>query len=544
MIQGIIFDFDNTLYNYELCNGNALNIVFNFIKETFFIELQIIKNKYTFINKNIKESNNYCNKFNKDIYFKKLLEELNIPIFNLYKIINLYNEEFNNNLTLFDNVIDLLKILKKNNLKIGILSNNIFKQQYEKLIKLNILDFIDVIQTSDEVGYEKPNKLIFLYILNKMNLNPNNVIMIGDNYGHDIIPSLELKLIPFHFLNNFFDFHILKNYFEFGNYKNLILFFNNYFKSETELIHLSKLFGQSDINIQGQGGNISVKCDELILIKSSGEILGNINYNDGFCVANNNICKELLVNNNSKDLASSKIFGNKIPSMETFFHSFMKKYTIHIHFTLSNIFLCSGKNNILNDLNIKNVTIDYYKPGIELAKKIYEVYDINCNLYFLKNHGLIISSDTIDEVNELYKKVFYYFNELLNNQYINEIISFDISIYINKFFNKQIICKNFVTEKIDFIKNIKYCFPDLAVYIQTIYIIENIEDIKKLDKIPDIIIYNEQIFIIAENLIKYYCIFETLDKYLKLCIFYKELEIVDEKKIQNMEQEKYRKQIF
>ena len=44
------------------------------------------------------------------------------------------------------------------------------------------------------------------------------------------------------------------------------------------LIYLSKLFGQSVLNIQGQGGNISVKThnDELILIKSSGKILANM----------------------------------------------------------------------------------------------------------------------------------------------------------------------------------------------------------------------------------------------------------------------------
>ena len=104
-----------------------------------------------------------------------------------------------------------------------------------------------------------------------------------------------------------------------------------------------KYFGQSELNVQGQGGNISVKSNNLLLIKSSGCILGNININEGFCIVNNDICNDLLNTNNS-NLLSSKLFGYKNPSMETFFHCFMKKYTIHIHFTLSNIFLCTANS--------------------------------------------------------------------------------------------------------------------------------------------------------------------------------------------------------
>ena len=89
MIKGIIFDFDNTLYNYEFANNYSLKKLFEMILFDFNISIEKIKNIYKKINKNIKESNNCSNKFNKSIYIKKLLEELNISLINLSKYFNL-----------------------------------------------------------------------------------------------------------------------------------------------------------------------------------------------------------------------------------------------------------------------------------------------------------------------------------------------------------------------------------------------------------------------------------------------------------------------
>ncbi len=63
-------------------------------------------------------------------------------------------------------------------------------------------NFSQILRKIDEVGYEKPSTLIYLSIINKMKLSPENIIMIGDNYQHDIVPSLDLGLITFHFKNN------------------------------------------------------------------------------------------------------------------------------------------------------------------------------------------------------------------------------------------------------------------------------------------------------------------------------------------------------
>jgi len=542
MISGVIFDFDNTIYDYDVCNKKSLSKVFKHIEENF--NKEDVNKVYDMINIEIKRSNNYCNKFNKNIYFKRLLESLNIPLDELNNILKIYNDEFDVNLptSIYPNIEDLLKFLKQDNIKIGILSNNNFKQQYDKLVKLNLISYIDYIQTSDENGYEKPHKSMFHSIINKMKIPAENILMIGDNYEHDIEPAIQLGLIPFLFKKDKNINIDKKKFFQFSNYNELIIFYMEYIQTENELIYISKLFGQSIINIQGQGGNISIKTqkNKLLLIKSSGAILGNIDKNSGFCIVDNNSCLNLLKTNSKISLATTKVFGYKVPSMETYFHCFMKKYTVHIHFTLSNKFLCCDKVNILDGLELKHKIIDYYPPGLVLAKKIYEEYEEEVDLYFLKNHGLIITNNSLVELIDLYKRVFDYFNNLLDNKYTDELITFKINELLYHKFNKSIVCRT-LNNNYNTYNPIKYCFPDLAVYFQKISKIECLEDINNFINIPDLIIYNNKYILLGETLSKLYCMTETMDKYIDLCDDYENLISIDNNYIQNMEQEKYRK---
>ena len=543
MIKGIIFDFDNTIYDYDYANEKALYVLFNMIHNKHNIDLNIIKTNYNTINKNIKNSNNPVNKFNKIIYIKKLIEELNIPISLLSFYYDIFNNVFISNINLYNNILDLLILLKNNNIKIGILSNNNFMQQLNKINKLKIEKYIDIIETSDECGYEKPDLNIYLDIINKFKLNPENIAYIGDNIEHDIIPSLKIGFLPFHFnikSNNLFK--LIDNYFEFNNYNDLIIFFTDYLKTIDELIFLSKYFGQSIITTQGSGGNISIKLNDIIFIKSSGYILGNIKYDKGYCILNN---KKYLDNN--LENINYKIYGYNNPSMETFFHSFMKKYTIHIHFALSNIFFCCIKNNILNNFKYNYKIINYYNPGILLAQNIFKNYDENIDIYILKNHGLIITNNNINEIIIMFEYIYNYFNDLLNNFYNNDFISFILNklIYYNT--NESFIIK-YINYPVELIKKINYCFPDLAIYVQNIIELNIIDDIKNYSCFNniDIIIYNNNIFVVAKNINKIYNIIEILEIYKILSnnIGFDNLNSINNiLTLQNMDEEIYRKNI-
>jgi putative hydrolase of the HAD superfamily len=538
MIKGIIFDFDNTLYNYDIANNFALKAVFANICLKFNIDYKTTENSYLKINKQIKNSNNSSNKFNKPIYFKTLFEAVNIPLKHLNECISLYNSTFMEQFKLHDGVVELFHFLKSNNIKIGILSNNVFLQQYVKLLDASLIEYIDVVQTSDECGEEKPNKFMFLSIQNKMQIPFENLAYVGDNYEHDIEPSIELGMLPFWF-NESTEFKLLDKVIYFGSFIRLITFFNNYFKTVDELVFLSKYFGQSVLNVQGPGGNISVKMDDFLFIKSSGSILGNMSYTDGYCIVDKNECNKMVKADLNK-IKDAKVYGFKTPSMETYFHSFMKKHIVHLHFVLSNVFLCSKETLNLDGFELSYKIIDYYEPGLKLAREIQKKYNNSCDIYFLKNHGLIITGETSEIVLKYYDYIFSYFDKKLESKYDDEMICNKIAtIYYNNNYSKVV---KKLTIQSDIFENMIICFPDLAIFVQKKYIADSLSELENNFDNYDLIICEKKVFVVADNITKLYSLIEILESYYILSSSKRELQSIDNIiELQNMEEEKLRR---
>ena len=71
--------------------------------------------------------------------------------------------------------------------KIGIITNNLRSEQEEKLRRCNIIQFIDVMVTSEDTGLTKPTTEMFEITLDKLGSRKEETIMIGDSWSADII---------------------------------------------------------------------------------------------------------------------------------------------------------------------------------------------------------------------------------------------------------------------------------------------------------------------------------------------------------------------
>ena len=78
-------------------------------------------------------------------------------------------------------VLNILKELKKRDIKTAIVSDLTTHIQLRKLQKLGINNYIDILVTSEEAGSEKPHSIMFLLTLNKLGLKPSDALMVGDN---------------------------------------------------------------------------------------------------------------------------------------------------------------------------------------------------------------------------------------------------------------------------------------------------------------------------------------------------------------------------
>jgi putative hydrolase of the HAD superfamily len=89
-------------------------------------------------------------------------------------------------LVLFDDVLPVLDDLKRRGLMTGLISN-IERDMTATLDKLGLSARLDVVVTSQDAGFTKPQPEIFRYALKKAGVNPDEAIYVGDQYQVDVI---------------------------------------------------------------------------------------------------------------------------------------------------------------------------------------------------------------------------------------------------------------------------------------------------------------------------------------------------------------------
>lgn len=77
--------------------------------------------------------------------------------------------------------------------KIGIIANQNLGSE-ERLEKLGLLKYIDLVITSAEEGVAKPDLRIFQIALDRANCKPEEAVMVGDRLDNDIIPANKIGM--------------------------------------------------------------------------------------------------------------------------------------------------------------------------------------------------------------------------------------------------------------------------------------------------------------------------------------------------------------
>lgn len=86
----------------------------------------------------------------------------------------------------FEETIPMLKNLRNQGYKTGLITNGGHSLQYKKLEMLNLTKYFDEIIVSGDVMIDKPDKEIFLIMSDKLSIAPEDMIYVGDNPKNDI----------------------------------------------------------------------------------------------------------------------------------------------------------------------------------------------------------------------------------------------------------------------------------------------------------------------------------------------------------------------
>jgi len=173
-IKAIVWDLDGTLIHFKIDSVKARKAAINIL-----VSHGIDKKKLS-IQKSILDSSN----ISKDIF-----QQIGYSPNQIDKIIQKVDSEVSKieyeaalNATMIKGIEDVLIFARENNLKQGIFTFNKYDHAKLSLEKVKLIKFFDAIIGRDNVSNPKPHPDHLLIICDKLGVNPNEILVIGDNY--------------------------------------------------------------------------------------------------------------------------------------------------------------------------------------------------------------------------------------------------------------------------------------------------------------------------------------------------------------------------
>jgi len=182
-----------------------------------------------------------------------------------------------------------------------------------------------------------------------------------------------------------------------------------------KLINVSAKLGRDPLQVQGPGGNTSIKRDGAMWIKASGTWLAEATERDIFVPVHAKAFAE-AVRTRKPGAGNTRDFAAKVEnapphhaSIETCVHAVLDwPVVLHTH-CVETIAVAVRENAemltsaALSDLEA--VFIPYIKPGLDLAHSILERTNPKTRVLVLGNHGLVATGNTVDEAETLLLEV-------------------------------------------------------------------------------------------------------------------------------------------
>lgn len=250
-----------------------------------------------------------------------------------------------------------------------------------------------------------------------------------------------------------------------------------------KLVQVCKDFGSEEKIVQGPGGNASIKVsDDMMLIKASGCNLSEVSEETGFVKVNYVQINDFYAETHDGPLATNDELAGKAhmgacgssgsrPSMETGFHAALGRVVLHAHPVYTNMISClqSGEDlmrAVFQDIDV--IWIPYKSPGFSLTTEIRSALErTNPDLgkplvFFLENHGLVVSADNVEVAKTVLDQVCSVAESFVLNKNIPEYMPDKLTEkegYVESN-NPLIVDYAKLVDK----KGLHFVFPDAVVY--------------------------------------------------------------------------------
>lgn len=189
MLRAVIFDLDDTLYEYEALNKAATAALCAFASERLGVSEQRFFEAFNWGRRETKRVlGDTGASHNRLLYCQKALEYLGRPpagvALDLYETYWGYMLE---HMRLRGGAGELLAYCARRGLKMGVCTDLTAHIQHRKLRKLGLSDIVRALVTSEEVGVEKPGEAIYRMMLEKLHVLPQEAVFVGDSLEKDVV---------------------------------------------------------------------------------------------------------------------------------------------------------------------------------------------------------------------------------------------------------------------------------------------------------------------------------------------------------------------
>lgn len=174
---------------------------------------------------------------------------------------------------------------------------------------------------------------------------------------------------------------------------------------EKQVIAFCAQIGADPLLVQGAGGNVSWKDDDVLWVKASGTWLAEAESKEIFVPVNLAHLQDALAKRDFSIKPELSSNSGLRPSIETLLHALMPhRVVVHLHAVeiLAHLVRINARQKIQDLVGdaVKWIFVDYFKPGADLARAVFEELKNrpDADVVFMGNHGVVIGGRSVDDV--------------------------------------------------------------------------------------------------------------------------------------------------
>lgn len=185
----VLFDLDNTIYDYTAANDHAYSVLRLVFKDRFGISSSEFDAHFRLARDATKaQLGAVASSHSRLLYMQNLLEAMGLgsQVMLALELEQIYWRELLSKAEVFPKIYDVLDELRKKKIPIGCVTDLTSAIQFRKIIYFGLEKYFDVIVTSEESGKDKPHSASFLLAKQKLGDVPGGFWMVGDDIEKDM----------------------------------------------------------------------------------------------------------------------------------------------------------------------------------------------------------------------------------------------------------------------------------------------------------------------------------------------------------------------